>query len=136
MLDDDLNQSATTASIYSGNLIAARSNSNLSQLHHAGYYMQPIHAAGAYYARSDYAESRCFHIISIHKTKSVICYFYVKCLENKKIIYYLFCMSSLAMLSMVVVVCCLFLGFHLVCHNCILFVSRSLFSHCVCVFQS
>lgn len=65
--EDSLNQST---SLYGGigGLTSAHSNSNLSQIH-SGYYIQSssglgtaAHASAAamYYARSDYAESRCF----------------------------------------------------------------------------
>ncbi|XP_065364026.1 uncharacterized protein Sec16 isoform X2 [Calliphora vicina] len=60
MLDDD--PLTHNTSLYSGlgvGLSSARSNSNLSQIH-GGYYMPATAstAAGVYYARSDYAESR------------------------------------------------------------------------------
>lgn len=55
MLDDEVLNHNT--SLYSG---LARSNTNLSQIH-GGYYMPggTTTGAGVYYARSDYAESRC-----------------------------------------------------------------------------
>lgn len=69
--EDSLNQST---SLYSGigGLSTAHSQTNLSQIH-GGYYIPPglnsassaavaagVHTAAMYYARSDYAESRCF----------------------------------------------------------------------------
>ncbi|TMW47187.1 hypothetical protein DOY81_007727 [Sarcophaga bullata] len=58
LLDDDL-LNHNNHSLYSGisGLSTARSNTNLSQIH-GSYYGVPAAAAGVYYARSDYAESR------------------------------------------------------------------------------
>lgn len=65
--DENLNHNT---SLYSGlgGLSSARSNTNLSQIH-GGFYM-PVTgstAAGVYYARSDYAESRCLLVLNLIK---------------------------------------------------------------------
>lgn len=73
MLDEEcLNLNNSLYGIGVGGLSSARSNSNLSQIH-GGYYHMPSMmptsgtagstTGGVYYARSDYAESRCFYII-------------------------------------------------------------------------